>query len=539
MKIQNLAVIFIIIVLPISMVVTVYVQNQIETLELQVSYDFKLKQATADALKAFQLNTVNSSTSDLANSKIRDIEASVNSFFNSMANQFNMVGYNQDILQEYVPAVVYTLYDGYYIYTPFENTIYDKDTSDTAIYQPGDKLYSLKPYIHYSCRYVKGNIDVTITYTLDNCITVEGIIGDEAVYKTGYLLDDAGADGSSYRGVPIKSNETLKERVIAYKTNDEGLSENVGFDAAGNPKYYIYDKENGVKYYKDESDSDSKWFSILTDGLKETDATYDEVNNSAIEYYKNAYEFTEWVYEKLGNLRTSDAVEEDAETSTLKYLTDVYGDDLIFTNSADGTGNIEDPNSLFNQHRLAVIRYTIEKNLSIAIANYNDYTNVQTNFQMPELKEYEWEQIINNVSIISFMQGLSIGGKVYNGYAIVTNTKTEEVVNTDSIYITTNDGYYHRATEKNLEDLTITGAFFNIDFERKSITDGTNTSYFYPQEALASYSSIVTQSDVNWTDNIYEYMAEEVDEEIATMYFTALGRERFSMFRSNPLTTDW
>ena len=123
MKIQNLAVIFIIIVLPISMVITAYVQNQIETLELQVSYDFKLKQATADALKAFQLNTVNSSTSDLANSKIRDIEASVNSFFNSMANQFNMVGYNQDILQEYVPAVVYTLYDGYYIYTPFTNYI--------------------------------------------------------------------------------------------------------------------------------------------------------------------------------------------------------------------------------------------------------------------------------------------------------------------------------------------------------------------------------------------------------------------------------
>ena len=107
MKIQNLAVIFIIIVLPISMVVTVYVQNQIETLELQVSYDFKLKQATADALKAFQLNTVNSSTSDLANSKIRDIEASVNSFFNSMANQFNMVGYNQDILQEYVQESPY------------------------------------------------------------------------------------------------------------------------------------------------------------------------------------------------------------------------------------------------------------------------------------------------------------------------------------------------------------------------------------------------------------------------------------------------
>ena len=91
MSLQSLAVIFIIIVLPISMVLTVYVQNQVETLELQVSYDTKLMNATYDALKAFQLNTVNSSTSDIVNSKIRDIEASVNSFFNAIASNFNMV----------------------------------------------------------------------------------------------------------------------------------------------------------------------------------------------------------------------------------------------------------------------------------------------------------------------------------------------------------------------------------------------------------------------------------------------------------------
>ena len=90
MKIQNLAVIFIIIILPISMVLTIYVQNQIETLELQVSYDFKSRNATYDAVKAFQLNTINSGSSDLANSKMRDIEASVNTFFNSIASNFNM-----------------------------------------------------------------------------------------------------------------------------------------------------------------------------------------------------------------------------------------------------------------------------------------------------------------------------------------------------------------------------------------------------------------------------------------------------------------
>ena len=90
MKIQNLAVILIIIILPISMVLTIYVQNQIETLELQVSYDFKLRNATYDAVKAFQLNTINSGSSDLANSKMRDIEASVNTFFNWIASNFNM-----------------------------------------------------------------------------------------------------------------------------------------------------------------------------------------------------------------------------------------------------------------------------------------------------------------------------------------------------------------------------------------------------------------------------------------------------------------
>ena len=86
MKIQTLAVIFVIIILPISMILTAYIQNQVQTINLQLSYDTKLNNATYDALKAFQLNTINSDTSDLANSKLRDIEASVNTFFNSISN---------------------------------------------------------------------------------------------------------------------------------------------------------------------------------------------------------------------------------------------------------------------------------------------------------------------------------------------------------------------------------------------------------------------------------------------------------------------
>ena len=123
MKIQSLAVIFIIIILPISMVLAVYVQSQVDTLELQIKYDTKLTNATYDALKAFQLNTVNSSTSDLANSKMRDIEAAVNTFYNSISTNFNVSGYNKEILQDYVPALVFTMYDGYYIYSPLANVL--------------------------------------------------------------------------------------------------------------------------------------------------------------------------------------------------------------------------------------------------------------------------------------------------------------------------------------------------------------------------------------------------------------------------------
>lgn len=142
-----------------------------------MNYDTKLQDSTRDAIKAFQMNTVNSSTSDLTNSKIRDIEAAANSFFTAVSTNFNLLGYNSDNLKEYVPALVFTLYDGFYIYSPFENTL-DEETKNKldpdATYKNGEEVTGLKPYIYYSCRYVKGQIDVTITYSLDNYITVQG-----------------------------------------------------------------------------------------------------------------------------------------------------------------------------------------------------------------------------------------------------------------------------------------------------------------------------------------------------------------------------
>ena len=199
----------------------------------------------------------------------------------------------------------------------------------------------------------------------------------------------------------------------------------------------------------------------------------------------------------------------------------------------DGNGvEIEEPKSNFNQHRLAVIRYSIEKNLTAAIANYNYYSDSTNNFQMPKLKETEWDKITNDISIISFLQGLNIGGKIYNGYSIVTNTKNKEVVSEDSIYIVTNDNYYHKPTETELETKNIVSGVLNIDFERRTRTISMTTKYFYPNSALSSYESIVNQTQVEEPENIYDYMQSKGGK-LAEAYFTALGRERYSMYRTS------
>jgi len=220
--------------------------------------------------------------------------------------------------------------------------------------------------------------------------------------------------------------------------------------------------------------------------------------------------------------------------------------------------NIENEVSNFNQHRLAVIRHKIETNLAIAISNYNSYSGATTNvFQMPKLKEDEWEHLTHNISLISFFQGLNIGGKIYNGYSLVTNSESREVVLEHNIYILGYDKsdssqkMYNKIGDKGLEDDTIaisSGVYsgfndvegkvrsagrLNLDFERSSLTDGNIQMYYYPlSEYNASYDSIIMQNNITTYDDIYEYVNSQSND-LKQAFFTALGRERYGTYKSN------
>ena len=59
MKIQSFSVVFALIIIPILLVLTYYIQLQVDTITRQNEYDTKLLTATYDAMSSFELNTAN------------------------------------------------------------------------------------------------------------------------------------------------------------------------------------------------------------------------------------------------------------------------------------------------------------------------------------------------------------------------------------------------------------------------------------------------------------------------------------------------
>lgn len=163
---------------------------------------------------------------------------------------------------------------------------------------------------------------------------------------------------------------------------------------------------------------------------------------------------------------------------------------------------------------------------------------------MPILSEEEWNQVLTNVCLITFMQGIQIGTKVFNDYCIVTSTKNKEYVPEESIYyINTEggDGCYHKLNCKYLVDNDSIVGYKNSDFDRMSyereeidsIDEETGkisykdvTYYYYMHNELACYYCIVNSSadnNVDWRSSPNKLKA----------YYTAMAREKMNFYKTN------
>lgn len=603
MKIQYIAVIFIIIILPIAMTMSYYISAQIDTINLQTQYNTKLTNSTYDSMMAFQINTANNRYSSVANSKIRDIEAAASTFYKSLSNNEDMV--KQD-LTKFVPAVVFTLYDGYYIYTKYENvyagatatTLGRPQVNETELKKSQYENEGLKPYIYYACRYKKGSSNFVVNFTLDNAITIYGIFNGTYQTLSGYLINPENVTSiNKNASQPLNWSVIYNDKQItgdsdAVTIRREHLTEHLLFSdgSQGDYDYLVY---NGQKIYYDKNkaatpDLQETNYFIYQNYEKEylTTAAGNEDRNgyltsrtsggilystSSVEYYINAYEFSKKVADLTRGITQKDAIDPDGNSMTFTVDT---GNDEIFV--AD-TGN--DPllsGSTFNENRMQVIRKSIETNLTTAIAQYGEFYDGQYEFRLPVIGEVDWEKITNQVSVISFMQGLPIGFKYFNNYCVITNDNNEETVRKENIYIITQNSSgqreYHLPgcmelakpqTETGLDIIDV--AYNNLSFVRQTvrISEG-NYIYFYPQTRMngssiktitACYHCIVNSGAVYSADEIIEgkvtgqkddYSGEEekanvrgsraVDarlREIRTYYLQALGRERYDLYRFN------
>lgn len=248
MKLHNLSVIFIVIAIPLILITSYYISLQIDTINMQTAYNTKLLDSTKEAIDAFEINTVewNANYSETADSKRRDIMASINTFTTSFANNIGVGGTSKEYILSYMPAIAYTLYDGYYIYSPANTRVAltddngvgitmnkdlitkelvefvgidDKDAKinkakeneGKLLYEigknedgtdyPADGTYNgkkftlnpehaateykhiLKPFAAYSEKIG----DMVINYTLDNYVTIYGNVKNEETGETEYV----------------------------------------------------------------------------------------------------------------------------------------------------------------------------------------------------------------------------------------------------------------------------------------------------------------------------------------------------------------
>lgn len=497
MKLPNMALIFAIIIIPILLIFSLYVGYQIQTVTEQSVYDTRLVSATRDAITALEMNTFGDSTKDNASSTRRNIQASVNTFTDSFASNFGVTGYDNSDVLSYVPALLFTMYDGYYIYAP---TTDEQDLENTV--DENYANYILKPYVYYSARYksdVVGNkYDVVINYSLDNYITITGTVDGEYISKSGYLIDtstkhitvDANGNVTSVDDVALVE-ENLYEK-ITFFLEDANLDGDINYtDGAiyaeannmlsnadigtpvtltcrycykDNEKYYYYKYEDGIVNYNNISKAEAKnvfngtWFKYNqtgriiqvnpeTLGLPTEGEELEQIlsDDSAIKFYQEAYEFTNEINDYFKNGITANTMikpngisvtSDSLEPSDPYYI---FGDDM--SNVLNATGDKD----VFTQHKLNVMKATITENLNVAISSYSNAA--VSNFYMPEISETEWEKILTNISMVSFVQGMPIGFKTYNNYAIVTSTNNEMYVGEDSIYYVANS-----ASESDLDD---------------------------------------------------------------------------------------
>lgn len=497
MKLQHLIIVFLIIMLPMALIMSQYTGLQIDTLATKTKYDTALLGATFDTMSAFELNTVNSDKSSVIGEEIRDLEAVISTFSTSLSSSMGLSGASNNYILSYVPAIVFGLYDGYYIYA--QN---DKGTGT-----------ELKPYVYYTKTYTNGNnINITIAYSLDNYVSIYGTYGNNrTISASGYLVVPTDVEVSPDFAYVRTKDE--KGDVITKVINPGGQSK---------IKYKGYDINPEVIY---NNEVKTGTYSLLTNQARYT--------TDAMMYYYEAKQFTEIYNNVIEKLDTTDR-------EILEITTE---------------NDPENEESAFMNEKVNVMKNSITTNLNNAIYNYEGRTS--ETYEMPQLTGEDWEKILNNVSVTAFLKDVPIGTTTYNNYVVVNSTTNQKYSSAKAIDFIEYDnssgmkskGYYHKITCDELlgninSNSEIIG-YASVEFERYRYSrDNSNDSYYYYRHN--EYADYDCEIETIENHNVYTmegYIKEKkinnrnldraVQEKILRSYYTAVGRIRYGLVKAS------
>jgi hypothetical protein len=618
MKLQSLGIVFAMIILPIVIVLSYYISLQVDTIALQTSYDSSLMNATYDALSALEINTANEDLSSVSDSLRSIIEASNSIFFNTLSTNFGVSNASNSYMKAYIPAILYTLYDGYYIYSPTKQpkicTYGDADSAnwlnegnvwktdgtgtftmptDTSkdgqpiyvvprseggyyvsetgelLYKQTDGSYStsldnaeyttsyiLKSYMPYSARYKHGSIDVTINYTLDNYLNIEGTVGNVYYTKTGYLIDPnlvtkIEVDGTdkttdligkfngssvncSYTAGYVGYNEDEAENYclsgeheikVTLKDSLQNVETTIianRIEDPDNSGSYLSESEAKEKLAKLYDDYQSAYYSeVINDSGENTVTTLNtkiqylenELQNMrAVAYYVSSTCFSRWVYVNLNAIEEKDiqmdAMNNDQSTYSTTLNTGIYAD---FSGSStrifNCTQNPEDGEiSSFMNHKSSVIRNSIQYNLNLAFSVYTDMSQGKLTFETPIMTDDEWAKIESRISVVAFMQGIPCGTKTYSNYSLVSSTNNEMTVIPEEIYYVPKDNFNDEKTETHRIDCSDLGetsdsgdpldyiAYTSKELKYDKIYNKSTGVYEYDHKNLSCYNCIINKN---------------------------------------------
>lgn len=339
-----------------------------------------------------------------------------------------------------IPVVVVVYVDIVFLLKKEEQTLYYKNIIDSVI---NDATYAMKN--------VEGetqDVDYGYSGITEKRVTVNARVAVETFYQS--LYDNFEITGD--------------------KTSEDYIKSHI-------PVVAIVDY-NGIHIYSlDEYQKDGKTYIdyILKPKRYYTYTYAIETNSNKLITDKELEEQTEiiskWDYYTV--LFTMDdyigIIGQDSVISWF-YLEDENNNSVLLGGEDASTSLKEKVIQHLKLKRPEVISKIISDEMSFAVSNHNMYSDVDYTFSFPAISVSDWDEMVSNVGVIAFIQGINLGNvkldyvahgisglKVADRYYVSTKT----IKGTDIISAL---DYYHNTNECNVyldSDKSFTGYYMN------------------------------------------------------------------------------